>query len=488
MKPVSIDNFGTQIQRAVTLAIPLLLILPGSALLAQTPEKVPVVTVTDNPPLASAVLQTQPCTVDEGSSRRIPLQAYWDHGFRFESENKKFDFHFGGTGNIDFVNPYGPTDLFLGPNGAANGVENAQALFLRRAVLQAEGRIYDRFDFSIQFDFANASNDNNGEQPASFGNLTSSPAPQNIWLQMRDVPYLGYVRIGQQKKPIGMENNTGAMALPFMERSDNMDAFYGPFDGGFALGATSHSWNASETVTWKYGIFQPTNDVYGVAFNDYTVGGRLTALPWYEEDGAKLVHLGLGYWGGELVQNQLRDRVRPLLRNGPGFAVPILADTSEIPGGNQYTVGPEFALQWGPFMLQAEYAVQWLTEAVDTSGQNVGTVIFHGGYIEALYFLTGEHQSYDRREGVFGRVIPHEDYLSSDTSWGAWQVGLRYSFVDLDDKTIQGGQLHSWTAGINWYLNPNMRLQFNYLAEFRDMPGVPTGWLYGVGLRAGFEF
>ncbi len=474
-------------------AISLLLILPGSTLLAQTPttpEKVAIVTVMDSPAPANAAPPTQPRTADEGSSssRRVPLQAYWDHGFRFESEDKKFDFHIGGTGNIDFVNPYGSADLFLGPNGAANGVENAQALFLRRAVLQAEGRIYDRFDFSIQFDFANASNDNNGEQSPSFGNLTSSPAPQNIWLQLRDVPYLGYVRIGQQKKPIGMENNTGAMALPFMERSDNMDAFYGPFDGGFALGATAHSWNSSETVTWKYGLFQPTNDVYGVAFNNYTLGGRVTALPWYEEDGAKLVHVGLGYWGGELVQNQLRDRVRPLLRNGPGFAVPILADTGEIPGGNQYTVGPELALQWGPFMLQAEYAVQWLTDAVDTSGLNVGTVMFHGGYIEALYFLTGEHQCYDRQEGVFGRAIPHEDYLTTDTGWGAWQVGLRYSFVDLNDKSIQGGQLHNWTAGINWYLNPNMRFQLNYLAEFRDMPGVPVGWLYGVGLRAGFEF
>lgn len=458
--------------------------------MSPTPEKVPVVTVSDASSPTVAVPKVESCKIDAASnaSRRVPLQAYWDNGLRFESETKNFDIHIGGTGNIDTVIPYGPADLFLGPNGASNGVGDAKATFLRRSVLQAEGRIYDRFDFSIQFDFANASNDNNGEQPPSFGNLTSSPAPQNIWLQVRDVPYLGYVRFGQQKKPIGMENNTGSMNLPFMERSDNMDAFYGPFDGGFALGVTAQNWNEAQSMTWRYGIFQPSTDVYGVAFNNYSIGARVTALPWYEEEGAKLVHLGLGYWGGEIVQNQLRDRVRPLLRNGPGFAVPVLADTGEVPGNNQFTVGPEFALQWGPFMLQAEYAAQFLTDAVDTNGLNVGTVFFHGGYIEALYFLTGEHMSYDRQDGVFGRVTPTHDCLGSDNGYGAWQIGLRYSFVDLDDKTIQGGQLHNWTAGLNWYLNPNMRIQFNYLAEFRDMPGVPVGWLYGVGIRAGFEF
>lgn len=465
-------------------------VAPGSGVLAQSPEKAPVTAEKDKQPLVVSLIPSDICKSDEGTtaSRRVPLQAYWDHGLRFESDTKHFDIHFGGIGNLDTVKPYGPDYLFLGPDGAANGVGDAQATFLRRAVLQANGRIYDRFDFSLQLDFANASNDNNGEQPPSFGNLTSSPAPQNIWIQMRDIPSLGTVRFGQQKKPIGMDNNTGAMALPFMERSDNMDAFYGPFDGGFALGLMSINTNESERITWRYGIFQPSTDVYGVAYSVYTLGARVTALPWYEDDGAQLVHLGLGYWGGELVQGQLRNRVRPLLRNGPGFAVPVLADTGEIPGSRQYTLGPEFAWQWGPFMIQAEYAAQVLTQAIDSNGQFIGNVFFQGGYIEALYFLTGEHKQYDRQDGVFGRVIPTHDFLGCEKGYGAWQIGLRYSFVDLDDKTIQGGQLHSWTAGINWYLNPNMRIQFNYLTEYRDMPGVPPGWLYGVGVRAGFEF
>jgi phosphate-selective porin OprO/OprP len=306
------------------------------------------------------------------------------------------------------------------------------------------------------------------------------------------MPILGNVRIGNQSKPIGMENNTSAAFLPFMERSDNMDAFYGPFDNGFALGISAHNWTESERITWRYGIYQPSTNVFGIALNKYTAGARITGLPWYEDDGRQLVHLGLGYWGGELVQNQLRDRARPILRNAPGFDCPDLVDTSEVPGSKQYTLAPEFALVWGSFTVQAEYAAQWLIDAAASNKQPQGTVFYHGGYAEALYFLTGEHQEYIKREGVFGRVLPLHDYhwkkKDPYSACGAWQVGVRFSYLDLNDKEIQGGRVYDWTVGLNWYLNPNMKIQCNYILEHRNMPDVAVGWINGVGLRAAYDF
>lgn len=425
-------------------------------------------------------------------SNRVPLQAYWDYGLRFMTDNEKFNLHIGGVGQVDSVYFFGPSDIFAGPGGAANGIGDAQATFLRRAILQAEGRIYDRFDFMLQYDFANASNDTSGQQPPSFGNLAGNPAPLNIWLQVRDVPMLGNVRIGNQVKTIGMVNNTSGANLSFMERADNMDAFYGPFDNGYSLGITAQDCNESERLTWRYGIFQPVTDVFGVALDQYVLGARVTALPVYENQGQQLIHIGLGYWGGELVQDQWRVRVRPELRNGPGYAVPIFADTGEVPGSREYTIAPELAMVMGPFTIQAEYAANFLTQAVAPNGENQGTVFYHGGYVEALCFLTGEHQNYDRKEGVFGRVIPKHDFMGDSRDCaggcGAWQIGVRYSYVDLNDKAIQGGQLQNWTLGLNWYLNPNMKIQINLLTEYRDMPGVPTGWIQGLGVRAAFDF
>ena len=113
----------------------------------------------------------------------------------------------------------------------------------------------------------------------------------------------------------------------------------------------------------------------------------------------------------QLVQGNLRVRARPVLRNGPGFAVPILVDTGQLPGSRQYTIGPEFAMVLGSVTIQAEWTGQALTDAVE-SNQPQGTVFFHGGYVEALYFLTGEYQEYEKKEGVFGRVVPNNGTTS----------------------------------------------------------------------------
>jgi phosphate-selective porin OprO/OprP len=423
---------------------------------------------------------------------KVKLEGSHEHGLVFSSADGQFRFHAGGVGQIDSTWLVGPQGNFLANGGAANGVGNSAATQLRRAILQIDGTVYGQFDFMIQYDFANASDDNSGVEPPSFGDIRSSPAPQNIWMQIRDLPVLGSVRIGNQVKPIGMANNTPAQFLSFMERPDNHDAFYGPFDNGYSLGVSVRDMAQNERATWQYGIYRPAVNVFGVALNKASYGGRATALPVYEDDGEKLIHIGFGTFNGELVEDELRVRARPLLRNGPGFAVPILVDTGEVTGSRQYSLAPEFAAVLGSLTVQAEWTGQFLT-AADPSHIPLGTVFFHGGYIEALYFLTGEHDQYDKRDGSFGRVIPRSNFQTKPgepcRGFGAWQLGVRFSYLDLTDKAIQGGQLYDWTLGVNWYLNPNMKVQFNCIAEHRDSPlaGV-DGWITGFGVRAGYDF
>src|SRR5262245_10259133 len=386
--------------------------------------------------------------------QRYRLEATWATGLQFASEDEQFHVHVGGNAQIDSTWLIGPKGAFAIPGGGMNGVENASATLVRRARFRIDGDLFDQFDFIVEYDLANADNDNSGQQPPSFGNLNAAPAACNVWMQIRDVPVLGNVRFGNQVKPIGMTNNTYQGFLPFIERPDNADAFYAPFDKGFALGLTARNCTESERLTWQYGIYRPSIDVFGVALNRYAVGGRVTGLPWYEDEGRGLVHLGLGYWSGDLVQNQLRVRARPLLRNAPGFAAPTLVDTGLVPGSRQYIIAPEFAMVLGSVTVQAEWAGQFLTQAFPTGGTPQGTVFYHGGYVEALYFLTGEHQEYVKRDGVFGRVVPRENYHvkkhDEHCSLGAWQIGARFSYLDLNDKAIQGGDLHDWTLGLNW--------------------------------------
>ena len=101
------------------------------------------------------------------------------------------------------------------------------------------------------------------------------------------MPLFGNVRLGNMVKPIGMTNNTFQALLPFLERADNMDAFYGPFDGGFALGVAAHNHTDNERVTWQYGVYRPSINVFGVGVNKFEWGGRVTALPIYADDGRR---------------------------------------------------------------------------------------------------------------------------------------------------------------------------------------------------------
>jgi phosphate-selective porin OprO/OprP len=348
------------------------------------------------------------CVLPSPSDGRVHLESFWDNGYHVESSDKQFRLHIGGNAQVDTVWLIGPNSIFALPNGATSGIGNAAGTELRRARLRMDGTIYSQFDYSVEYDFANASNENDGVQPPSFSNLTSAPVPCNVWMQIRELPFFGNVRIGNQVKPVGMTNNTYQGSLPFMERADNQDAFYSPFDNGFALGVSVRNWAESERTTWQYGIYRPSTNSFSVALTKYTVGARVTGLPVYEDDGQRLVHVGLGYWGGQNVQDEMRARARTGLRNGPGFVVPVLVDTGEVPGGNQYLIAPEFAAVYGSWTLQAEYAGQFFSNAV-VSGQTQGTVFYHGGYVELLYFLTGEHQDYDKHEGVFGRVVPRNN-------------------------------------------------------------------------------
>src|SRR5262245_39141661 len=212
--------------------------------------------------------------------RTYGLAVGWLDGLRFHSADDAFHLHVGGNAQIDSTWLIAPHSAFdLPNNGGTSGIGGASATFLRRVRLRVEGDIYDQFDYIVEYDFANASNDTGSNQPLSFGNIAGSPAPINIWLQVRDVPFFGNVRFGNQVKPIGFSNQVYQGFLPFMERADNWDAFQGTDDNGLAIGLTARNHTDNELVTWQYGIYRPLVNNFGIALEKIEWGGRVQALP-----------------------------------------------------------------------------------------------------------------------------------------------------------------------------------------------------------------
>jgi phosphate-selective porin len=91
-----------------------------------------------------------------------------------------------------------------------------------------------------------------------------------------------------------------------------------------------------------------------------------------------------------------------------------------------------------------------------TAPANFGQPEFWGWHAQAGYVITGESRCYDFCSGTFGSVIPASDC-------GAWEIAARYSAVNLIDDHVYGGRENNVTIGLNWFVNENVQIKFNYV-------------------------
>lgn len=424
----------------------------------------------------------------------LGLTARWNHGLWVESADKAFRVHVGGRTQIDTVWLKAPDDVQFGRNGVGR-VDDAVGF--RRARLAVEGTLWEVFDFNCEYDFMNTFN----AEPNAAAVVADTPVPTDLWLQITHLPYIGNVRLGNQKMPISFEHLTSSRYLNFLERSLTFDAWVGGINNGFLPGIQAFHWTEDERMTWALGVFKNNQSVFGwnVGDGEADVTGRVTFLPWYEHEGRCLLHLGLGASHRALDDHQARYRSRTLLRNGPAALHTPLVDQRFL-GDDQTLLVPELVLNVGPFTLQAEYFASWTGNSVApvapvNARRLRGTLYHQGYYVEVLYFLTGEHRRYDKRYPRFDRVIPTENFWWVDAEdgrslgRGAWQVAARYSYIDLNDGGVEGGLAHDFTVGLNWFLNPNAKLQWNYSIAHRDVVGdTSDGIVQGFGMRLAFDF
>src|SRR5262249_45177191 len=131
---------------------------------------------------------------------------------------------------------------------------------------------------------------------------------------------------------------------------------------------------------------------------EYAETGRLTFLPYYAEDGRYLVHFGASGSHRSFTKDKGNDQVRfrafPEIRVGQY----IFADTGSFRADSVDLGGAEFAFQVGPFALQSEYYQAWVNNA-DIDDEKGLNPKFHGWYVQATYFLTGENLTYRRYIG-----------------------------------------------------------------------------------------
>ena len=216
-----------------------------------------------------------------------------------------------------------------------------------------------------------------------------------------------------------------------------------------------------ERMTWAVGTF--FDGIEGTTEDGAAVTGRLTFLPHYEEESGNLVHTGIAYTcrSPDDYDVDIEPEEIHLAGDLCEFCVDPVDDASWL--------GLEGAVVFGPFSLQGEYFTGEVSG--DDSASDLDA---DGGYVYASFFLTGEHRRYKTSSGKFNRVKPFRNFYLVDNGeeggWGAWELAARYSHVDLEHSSpyTEKATIDGFTVGLNWYLNPNMRLMFNYVTNGID--------------------
>jgi phosphate-selective porin OprO/OprP len=454
--------------------------------------------------------------------KNLGLTGVWtNHQPWFETQDKAFRIHVGGRFQPEWVFGAGADTAVISGKGGTGAFQ--EGFNWRRARLEVDGWMYEVIDFMVEYDFANQFSSGQPfttdlktgavrASPNNDANTFGVPAPTDVWAGINYMPVIGGLRIGNLKPAIGLDHLTSSRYLDFLERSIGFDTYYNR-NNGFEPGFMIFNYTADQRLAWQLSATKPTNTLFGwtTGGGEWKYAGRLTGLPWYEDNGRRMVHLGMGaaYIDHlDLGRANLNDRW--LLRNGGPNLQNVVSQVNAF-GISQSIVNPEFFMNLGPLSIQAEYIGSWVNGVTSYITQLTGgtavpvtsrTFFSQTAYVQAMYFLTGEHRPYGKT-ALHGsgaaptRVVPYRNYFwvpghggnCNPFSAGAWQVGARYCWSDLNDNGINGGTVNEVTIGLNWFLNPNMKIQWNYDIGHRSLTGgTSDGYYYGFGMRMAVDF
>ncbi len=114
----------------------------------------------------------------------------------------------------------------------------------------------------------------------------------------------------------------------------------------------------------------------------------------------------------------------------------------------------------GSFALQSEYTISDLSPA-DSLDYQKESYLLDAFFATFSWFITGEHKNYNPSKTAFDRLKPKKNLGKGGT--GAFELAIRYSYINMNDNDLSGGLMNNLTAGLNWYLNPATRFSFNYI-------------------------
>jgi phosphate-selective porin OprO/OprP len=406
---------------------------------AAAPSEKPDSTSDETAATASAEEEQETADGAEEDPGRITVR--WDDGLSMETADGRFEMSIGGRLHTDvsYLSDNEPFDGLLGT--VDNGLE------VRRARFHVDGRLYDRIEYKVDYDFAGG-----------------TVGGRDLYVGVLGWPFRA--RFGHVKEPYSLEELNSSRYITFMERS--LANLFAPSRNTGILVAGRIG---GDRFVWEAGAFRDTDGFAASTGDNYSISGRFTWNPIRESDSSRLLHLGVA------VQHRFVDGVLALSARPGDHNAPKIIEI-RIPATGATFVNFEAAANIGALHLQGEYHRVWVS-SVDRNDPTLS-----GFYLQAGYFLTGEVRPF-RGGDTAGRVRPRANFL--DGGGGAWELAVRYAKIDLSEAVVQTpGKLSDVTLGVNWYWNPHVRWMLNY--EIDNLTDADLETLHIVHARLSFDF
>jgi len=260
------------------------------------------------------------------------------------------------------------------------------------------------------------------------------------------VPELaGHIFIGRTKEGYSMVKVMNGHSPWTAERQMALDVIPILADGIKYFGFLPKS-----RIFWNLGAY---NDVIskGQGFSTYAwqYVARVGWMPFYHKEKSELLHIAANLRYGKPVDGKITLKSRP--ESNP---TPQLINTGAFTADHSSHIGGEIYYSNKQFMVGSEIMVHNFY-AADADNHR-----FYGGDIVLTYLFTGAVRPYNTTGSIYGFVPVKRSVFKG--GWGEWEGVVRFSLLDLDDRSIAGGKFWRITPMINWYVSKVIRMEFVY--------------------------
>lgn len=404
------------------------------------------------------------------------------------------------TANIKAILMFDAGKYFQSSNLPASVVNRDlnEGTNFRRARIGLDGRLFRDFDYSFIYEFGGSGAEDPGR------------------LYEASVTYTGIkplrLKVGAFEPNIGLAAAVSTSQMPFLERPSPAETARivaaGDSRVGFQLSGNGvfGEGDSGLATRWFFSTAFTGNTVSSISsagtatpqpFDEQSAWiGRATLAPYSTTDWQ--AHLGVSYQyvihpndAGAAAPirygSQLRDR--PELR----LDGTRLVDTGVLDTRHTRVMGLEAAFQTGPLTLESEYFHYKIDRRI-TTALVPPNPSFSGWYAQASWMLTGESRIYNPVDSRFDAPKTNYNFNPEAGTWGAFELAARYSRLDLNYRqgvlgtapllgAVRGGEQKIGTLGLNWYLNPSMRIMLDYQHVEIDRlsaTGLQTGQTYNA--------